>query len=145
MRFALRSHNRHPERGSTVVEFSLVVPILVLVTIGTIDAGKMVVAKQMCAYAAIVGARTGVAKATASSGAVQTAAIGAAPLLHLTASNVTVAVTVGSTAVARTPFNARTRGDTVTVTVTYTFTPVIPVLSRLATKSYSVKSAMVVP
>ena len=85
-----------------MVEFSLVVPILVAVTIGTIDAGKMVVAKQMCAYAAIIGARTGVAKATASSAVVQTAAIEAAPLLHLTAGNVTVAVTVGSTTDVRT-------------------------------------------
>ncbi|MFL5303633.1 MAG: TadE/TadG family type IV pilus assembly protein [Polyangia bacterium] len=144
MRFALRSHNRHPERGTAAVEFSLVVPILVLVTIGTIDAGRMVVAKQMCAYAAIVGARTGVVTATTSTSVVQTAATGAAPLLHLTASNVTVAVTVGSTAATRT-FTARTRGDTVTVTVAYTFTPVIPVLSKLATKNYSVKSAMVIP
>jgi Flp pilus assembly protein TadG len=144
VRFAFRSHKRHPERGSTVVEFSLVVPILVAVTIGTIDAGKMVVAKQMCAYAAVVGARTGLASATASSTVVQNAAIAAAPLLHLTTSDVTVGVTVGSTAVART-FGARTRGDTVTVTVNYTFTPVIPLLTKLATKNYSVKSAMVIP
>ena len=92
-----------------------------------------------------IGARTGVAKATASTGVVQTAAIGAAPLLHLTATNVTVGATVGSTTAVRNPFSARTRGDTVTVTVTYTFTPVIPVLSKLATKTYSVNSAMVVP
>jgi Flp pilus assembly protein TadG len=145
VRFAFRSHNRSRERGTAAVEFSLVVPILVLVTIGTIDAGRMVVAKQMCAYAAIIGARTGVAKATASTGVVQTAAIGAAPLLHLTAGDVTVGATVGSTTAVRTPFSARTRGDTVTVTVTYVFTPVMPVLSKLATKTYSVNSAMVVP
>ncbi|HVT07128.1 MAG TPA: TadE/TadG family type IV pilus assembly protein [Polyangia bacterium] len=144
MRFASRSHSRHPERGTAAVEFSLVVPLLVAVTIGTIDAGKMVVAKQMCAYAAIVGARTGIASATANSTVVQNAAIAAAPLLHLTTSDVTVAVTVGSTAATR-AFGARTRGDTVTVTVGYTFTPVIPLLTKLATKSYSVKSAMVVP
>lgn len=145
VRFAFRSHKRHPERGTAAVEFSLVVPLLVAVTIGTIDAGKMVVAKQMCAYAAIVGARTGVAKATASSTAVQNAAIAAAPLLHLTTSDVTVVVYVGSTAVVRTPFTARTRGDTVSVTVGYTFTPVIPLLTKLASKTYSVKSAVVIP
>lgn len=122
------------------VEFALVVPVLVAVTIGTIDAGKMTVAKEMCAFAATVGARTGVASNTASTSAVQTAAINAAPLLHLTTSNVTVAVS-GST----TTFTSRTRGDTVTVTVTYTFTPVIPLLTKLATKSYTVKSAMVIP
>ncbi len=144
VRFAFRSHSRHPESGTAAVEFSLVVPLLVAVTIGTIDAGKMVVAKQMCAYAAIVGARTGVASATASSTAVQNAAIAAAPLLHLTSSNVTVGVTVGSTLVTR-AFGARTRGDTVTVTVGYTFTPVIPLLTKLASKTYSVKSAMVIP
>jgi Flp pilus assembly protein TadG len=140
VRPSIRTRRRHPQRGSVAVEFSLVVPILMAVTIGTIDAGRMVVAKEQCAYAAIVGARTAVASATASSSAVQTAAIAAAPLLHLSSSNVAVAVT-GST----TTFANRTRGDTVTVTVTYTFTPVIPLLTKLATKNYTVKSAMVIP
>ena len=123
-----------------VVEFALVVPILMAVTIGTIDAGKMTAAKTMCAYAATVGARTGIASSTASTTVVQNAAIAAAPLLHLTTSNVTVTVS-GST----TTFTSRTRGDKVTVVVTYTFTPVIPLLTKLATKNYSVTSAMVIP
>ena len=118
----------------------MVVPVLMAVTIGTIDAGKMTSAKTMCAYAATVGARTGIASNTASTTAVQNAAIAAAPLLHLTASNVTVTVS-GST----TTFTSRARGDKVTVVVTYTFTPVIPLLTKLATKNYTVTSAMVIP
>lgn len=118
----------------------MVVPILMAVTIGTLDAGKMCVAKTMCAYAATVGARTGIASSTAATSNVQTAAVNAAPLLHLSTSNVTVTVS-GSTTV----FANRARGDTVTVNVTYTFTPVIPILTKLATKNYSVNSAMVIP
>lgn len=131
------------------VEFSFVVALpLMLVTFGTVEAGRMVVAKEECAYAATVGARTAVAKVAVQGGStvtvtaavVQAAAVAAAPLLHLATSNVSVAVT-GST----TTFANRTRGDKVTVTVTYTFTPMVPVLTKLTSKSYTVKSAMVIP
>lgn len=149
VRLTFRSRQRDPERGAVAVEFAMVVPILVALTIGTIDAGRMIVAKQMCAYAAIVGARTALAKVTVVSGTtttitateVRNAAIAAAPLLHLTTSNIPTVSVSGST----TTFANRTRGDKVTVVVTYTFTPVIPLLTKLATKNYSVTSAMVIP
>ncbi len=132
---------RHPERGATgPVEFALVLPILMTVFFGVIDGGRMMAAKQMCAYAATVGARTGIASSTASTAIVQNAAVAAAPMLHLATSNVTVTVS-GTT----TTFSSRARGDKVTVVVTYTFTPVTPILTKLTTKNYSVTSAMVIP
>lgn len=137
-----RAPRRHPERGGYTVEFAMVLSVLMAVTLGTIDLGRMVIAKEMCAYAAIVGARTAAANSTASTSAVQTAAINCVPMVKLTTSNVAVAVS-GSTTV----FGNRTRGDTVTVTVTYTYTPLIPKISKIIStgKAWTIKSAMVVP
>lgn len=124
-------------------------PILMAVTLGTIDLGRMVVAKEMCVYAAMVGARTALGKyntasppVALSSSDIQTAAINAVPMLQLATSNVAVAVS-GST----TTFANRTRGDIVTVTVTYTYTPLIPKISKIISsgKAWTITSAMVVP
>lgn len=137
-----RAPRRLSERGGYTVEFAMVLSILMAVTLGTIDLIRMVIAKEMCAYAAIVGARTAVANKTASTSAVQTAAATSVPMLKLTTSNVAVAVSGSTTA-----FGSRTRGDTVTVTVTYTYTPLIPKVSKILStgKAWTIKSAMVVP
>ncbi len=129
------------------VEFAFVAAVpLLLFTIGTFDAVRMVVAKQMCAYAASAGARTGAVMATANQAAVQAAAVAAAPMLKLTASSVTVVVTDSATPTPNiVAFASRARGDTVTVTVPYTFTPVAPGFTKLITKNFSVKSAVLIP
>ena len=126
-------------------------PFLVATTLGTIDLGRMVVAKEMCAYAAIVGARTALGRyesdnSTALTSAdVQTAAIRAVPMLKLTTSSVAVAAT--DTSNNAETFTARGRGHTVTVTVTYTYTPLIPGISKIVAggKHWTIKSAMVIP
>jgi len=135
-----RAPRRHPERGGYTVEFAMVLSVLMAVTLGTIDLGRMVVAKEMCAYAAIVGARTAAANGTASTSAVQTAAINCVPMLKLTTSNVAVSPT-------GTAFTTRTRGTTVKVTITYTYTPLIPKISKIISggKSWTISSAMVIP
>ena len=106
----------------------------------------MVVAKQMCAYAASVGSRAGTGKGN-NLAAVQSAAEAAAPMLKLADSNVTVAVTdsLGHAVTFNATTDSRARGDTVTVTVTYTFTPVAPGFTKLVTKNYSVKSSEIIP
>jgi Flp pilus assembly protein TadG len=146
VRLLSRAPGRHPERGGAVVEFTLVLPILMAVTVGAIDLGRVLVSKEMSVYATAVGARLAVGKvnssgATLSSTDVQNAVIAAAPLLKLTTSNVTVAVS-GST----TTFTSRTRGDKVTVSITgCTFTSVSKV-SKLATgKNCNSTSVMVIP
>ncbi len=128
------------------VEFAFVVAVpLLLFTVGTFDAVRMVVAKQMCAYAASVGARTAAVMATANAAAAQTAAAAAAPMLKLTTSNVAVAITDSASPPNTVAFASRTRGNTVTVTVSYTFTPVAPGFTKLVTKNFAVKSAVVIP
>lgn len=126
----------------------MVLPILMAITLGTIDLGRMVVAKETAHYAAVVGARTALGRVnssgtTLSSTDVQNAVIAAAPMLKLTTSNVSVTVSGSTTA-----FASRARGDTVTVAVTNcTFTPLIPKISKIIStgKSCNTKSAMVVP
>jgi Flp pilus assembly protein TadG len=149
--FRASARHRHPERGATAVEFAWVLPFLVATTLGTIDLGRMVVAKEMCAYAAIVGARTALGRyesdnSTALTSAdVQTAAIRAVPMLKLPSTAVTVTATDPSNNVEA--FTARGRGHTVTVKVTYTYTPLIPGISKIVAggKNWAIKSSMVIP
>ncbi len=122
----------------------MVVPVLILLTAGTIDAGRMIVARSMLSYAAIVGARTGIASGTASTGAVQTAAVNAAPMLGLGTGASGNRVVVTYTSAAGT-WGGRTSGDTVTVTAYYTFNPVLGRMTLLTSKSFVAQSTLTIP
>lgn len=131
------------------MEFTFVLPILMAVTFGAMDVVRMIIAKEMCAYAAVVGARSGIALSNTQP-TVLTKAANSVPLLKLTTSNVGVVVkdSTGTTTHAFTSTtDARVRGDIVTVTVTYTFAPLIPFFSKIPSvgKAYSIASAMVIP
>ena len=52
-------HLRHSERGSTAVEFALILPILASLVFGAIDFGRMLWFKEVLVNAARVGARQG--------------------------------------------------------------------------------------
>ena len=55
-----RSHNmKHSERGSTAVEFALILPILASLVFGAIDFGRMLWFKEVLVNATRVGARQG--------------------------------------------------------------------------------------
>jgi Flp pilus assembly protein TadG len=135
----LQARGRDPERGSTAVEFAMVVPLLFLMTIGVYDAGRMVVTKTMLAYAVTIGARAGVASNTTSTSAVQSAVVAAAPFLNLSTSNVTTVSSSNGT------WATRSRGDSVTVTGQYTFTPTLPLFTKLASKTHTYTSTMKIP
>jgi hypothetical protein len=108
---------------------------------GAIDGGRFVISHCMLSNAVIVGGRLASVASTASSTAVQTAVVGAAPFLSLTNAAVTVAVTHGGTA---TTFAARATGDTVSVSATYSFRAVLPLLTKFASRSYTATSAVTV-
>lgn len=55
--FTRRSPLRH-ERGTTLIEFALVFPILVALLFGMIDVGRFVAARTTMSQAAAVGVRT---------------------------------------------------------------------------------------
>jgi Flp pilus assembly protein TadG len=50
---------RHSERGSTAIEFALILPILATLAFGAIDFGRMLWFKEVLVNAARVGARQG--------------------------------------------------------------------------------------
>ena len=134
--FSVRRRPRERQRGAYAVEFSLVLLPLLLLTIGTIDVGRMVVSRGMLSYAAICGARAGVVKATTTAAMAQTAVTAAAPMLALSSAVVTTSAA---------SWAGRGSGDTVTAVATYTFQPVLPVMTRLVTKNFTATSTITIP
>jgi Flp pilus assembly protein TadG len=131
-------HNppRQGQRGATAVEFSLIFPLLVLMTIGTMDGARMVVSRAMLSYAVICGARKGLVSTTTTTTIAQTALTAAAPMLPLTGISITTSAA---------SWAARTSGDTVTVTASYTFQPSLPAFTKLATKNFHATSTLTIP
>lgn len=129
------------ERGATAAEFSVILPLVVVVMLGSIEAGRMVVSRAMLSYASINGVRAAAVTGTASQTVVQNTVIQSAPLLALNPSNVTVAVQGDSSVSA---FVGRTTGNTVSVTVTYTFQPMVSLPAGLTTRTWTATTQAVV-
>ena len=127
----------------------MLLPIIFTMILGTIDAGRMVMSQTMLAYAVTVGARAGTGNKN-SQADVQTAVIAAAPMLTLTSSdvqtsNITTTTAGGVTSSTTAGWSARTRGDTVTVTATYNFAPINPLLTKIGSKQFSQTSTLTIP
>jgi Flp pilus assembly protein TadG len=75
--FTRRSPLRH-ERGTTLIEFALVFPILVAILFGMIDAGRFIAARATLSQAAAVGVRTACLSTSTGRPAVDTAVADAA-------------------------------------------------------------------
>jgi Flp pilus assembly protein TadG len=144
VRLSFASRLRDPQRGAAAVEFSLVLPALLLLTLGTVDAGRMMISRTMLAYAVTVGARAAVANVNTTTAPVQAAVVAAAPMLGLANGSVIVGATTSS-GVTITPFSARTRGSIVSVNCSYVFRPVTPLFSKLVTKTFTYTSKMTIP
>src|SRR3954470_21849843 len=110
------------QRGATAVEFALVLPILVGVLLGAIDAGRLVVSQCMLNYAVIAGARLASVSSTTSFATVQTAVVAAAPLLNLTTSAVHYQINTGA---VDTGFGTLAAGNTVRVYANYAYKPLV--------------------
>jgi Flp pilus assembly protein TadG len=125
--------SRASARGSTAAEFAVILPLAVVVMFGSIEAGRMVACRQMLTYATMEGVRTAAALGTPDVGTVQTAVLGAAPMLALTLGNVTVTAYNTSCAAIVPPavlpapivFTSRAPGQCARVRVDYTFTPAL--------------------
>jgi Flp pilus assembly protein TadG len=139
------SSRRERQRGNTLVEFVCVVPLFFTVVFGTLEGGRFVVSRMMLSYAVSVGARAATLIG-ASPTSVQTAVVNAAPMLHLSATQVEVTsagLPITLPAVV---------GTTVTVSVgvqnaanKYTFRSAIPShWSPFSTRNWSAQASMVV-
>jgi Flp pilus assembly protein TadG len=138
-----RERARRPgsERGSTVVEFACVFPLFFTVVACALEGGRFVVSRMMLAYAVSVGARAATLSGASTTG-VQTAVVNAAPMLHLSSSQVEVTSATGIPA---------TVGTTITVSVgvvnaanAYTFQSVIPSrFSPFSTRNWTAQASMI--
>jgi len=110
----------------------------------------MMVTRCMLSYAVIVGTRAGIASATTTTTAVQTATVNAAPMLGLTAANVNVCLNVATCTSLNTAtaaaWTARGSGSTVTVSYNnYAFVPASGSIARLTSKNFSASSTEMIP
>jgi Flp pilus assembly protein TadG len=97
------------------VEFALVLPILLLLVLGLIDFGRAVQAYAAVANGAREGVRAAIIMSNSTGAVVQAAQAGATPL----------SVPAADVRVARS-------SSSVTVSVTASFTPVTPLIGRVA-------------
>ncbi len=105
-------------RGQSLVEFALVVPILILIIVGTFDLGFAVYADNTLSLAAREGARYAVTRRTTATDA------DICQRVSQSAAALTVTCTVTWTP-------GRTQGSTVSVTATANYTPLTPVIGNL--------------
>ena len=135
----MRVRGRNRQRGSTAAEFSLVFPVFFVLIACALEGGRFVISRMMLAYAVTVGARAATLS-RASTTSVQTAVVNAAPMLHLTASQVEITPNTLPLAV----------GTAVTVSVgvtnaanKYQFKSLIPArFSPFSTRNWSAKATM---
>jgi len=128
---------RSRSRGQTLIEFAMVIPLILLIVLGTVDLGRAVFSYNTLAQAARAGSR--VAIVNQDSAVVRNKAIQAAVTLGLASSNVdvcfkTAASTQSSCANPATdncPHTTRSIGCQAIVTVRSNFQPMTPFIGTI--------------
>lgn len=108
-------------RGSYVVEFVLLLPVFLVLTIGTIDFGRAIYAYTTVAYAARQGTRYASVRGASSISPASASAVAAYVKDQVVGVDISVTTTWN-------PDNSR--GSSVQVVVTTTFTPITPYINR---------------
>lgn len=116
----MKNQFQRKAKGQSLVEFALVLPILLLVIFGLFDLGYAVFIKNMISNATREGARTGII-ITKTDADIRARVNAAAPGLNLTTAQI---------AISPSP-NNRQFNEPITVTVTYTYVPLTPVIGRI--------------
>lgn len=114
----LRRVLRSTSKGQSLLEFALVLPVLILLVFGIFDLGYAVFLKNMISNAAREGARTGIVKANGDA-AIRARVRSSAPGLNLPDGQISIAPP------------SRTFNEPITVTVTYTYQPLTPIISSV--------------
>jgi len=118
--------NRRLQNGQALLEFALVLPFLTLAVFGIFDLGWAVYANNTLADAAREGARMAIVQTkTDNDTAIRQHVKASAQGLGLTDSQITILPS----------FSSRTFGNPITVTVSYTYTPLTPVIGKIVTGS----------
>lgn len=111
------------QRGQSLVEMAIVLPVFILLTIGMFDLGRAVWQGSTLAEVARNGARYAITAPTDCTG-IKNAVINSGVGVVLTSSSVTISE----------PSGVQT-GDAVTVSVTTTFTPITPLIAGIIGKT----------
>ncbi len=106
------------EKGQSMVEFALVLPILVMLLFGIIDFGRIFHTYLAIDHASREAART--ASIGENDAAIVSTAVASAASIHLTAGQVAVS-----------PGGSKASGSDVTVTITYPISFLTPIVSNL--------------
>ena len=123
------------------MEFACVFPLFFALVAGSLEGGRFVVSRMMLSYAVSVGARAATLS-TASTGSVQAAVVNAAPMLHLTSTQVEVTSASGMPPTVGT--NVTVSIGVVSAANKYTFKSLIPkYFSPFTTRSWSAQATMV--
>jgi Flp pilus assembly protein TadG len=137
------------ERGQSLIEFAIVLPMVMLLLFGALDLGRGVFTYNTLAQAAREANRVAIVNQTES--AVKARAIGSAATLGLTTSNVQVCYKRGTSTQAGCgsttddcPPATRSVGCLAIVTVSVTYAPMTPLMSLLW-NSISISSTSVAP
>lgn len=117
-------------RGQALVEFALIVPVLLLLVLGIMEFSMVIHQYMVVAGASREGARA--AALGDSNDAVEAAVQNAATGLDSTKLIVTPV-----------PSPTRTQGEAVTVTVTYPFKPITPLIGAFFSEDYRIKGVTV--
>jgi Flp pilus assembly protein TadG len=105
-------------RAQSLVEFALVIPLFLGLTLLTVEAGRLMLVWSLLSEATREAARTAVLPSTTSTAPVVTSALQLTSWFGVTSSNVTVYAN-------GTPVSgafAKRRGDAVSVSISYTYT-----------------------
>lgn len=105
-------------KGQAMVEFALILPVILLLVLGVVEFGRFYNAWLMVTHASREGARTASLGGTGTE--IESAVT--AVMASYDASRLTVTVN---------PSSGRTRGDRVTVTVTYAIDPLTPMIGAI--------------
>jgi len=127
---ASRTECSWPQRGQSVVELSLILPMLLFIVLGTLDLGRLFISYDSVLNAAREGAfYAAYNPSLLPAGAVSQAAA-QDPGLGLTASNVTITCYSAVTTSVKN-CSAVQSGDTVSVVVTYPFRPFTAMIANI--------------
>jgi Flp pilus assembly protein TadG len=114
----VRHRSCHP--GQALVEFALAILIFLLLALGIAEGARLTFGRAALLQATQAGARVAALPATATAAQVVTVVQDAARPTNVSAVTVTIA--------GGKPFAERMRGDQVTVTAQYQFTPVVGIV-----------------
>jgi Flp pilus assembly protein TadG len=127
---ASRRCSSHLSKGQALAEFAIIVPILLLLTAITIDFGRVYYFDLSIRDASFAAARYAGMNPFDDAG-IKNAAVSAAPSGVLTTAVVSISTPANTTCNG----TSRVSGCPMTITVTYTFQPVTPIVAQFVGSS----------